>query len=147
MTVLISDADRALGARIVAAARAYVGAPWRHQGRTRDGIDCVGMLIAVARDIGVDEPDVEGYRRNPDGPQLTAVLKARLHEIPRDQRMPGAILELRDRAAAFPIHVGVVSDIGVIHACAKARRVIEHRIDREFERRIVRCYLWRPSLG
>ena len=29
---------------IVAAARDWVGVPYRHQGRTRNGIDCIGLL-------------------------------------------------------------------------------------------------------
>ena len=34
---------------IVDAARNWVGVPYRHQGRTRNGIDCVGLLLEGGR--------------------------------------------------------------------------------------------------
>lgn len=37
----------------VAEARSYLGTPWRHQGRNRMGIDCVGLVIVSARINGL----------------------------------------------------------------------------------------------
>lgn len=38
---------------VVDAALAYVGTPFRWQGRDRLGLDCVGLPAAVARDLGL----------------------------------------------------------------------------------------------
>lgn len=40
-------------ADVVAAALAYVGTPFRWQGRNALGLDCVGLPAAVARDLGL----------------------------------------------------------------------------------------------
>ena len=37
---------------IVAAARTWLGVPWRHQGRTRQGVDCAGLVVLVGRGLG-----------------------------------------------------------------------------------------------
>jgi cell wall-associated NlpC family hydrolase len=34
---------------IVSAARSWLGVPWRHQGRTRQGVDCAGLVVLVGR--------------------------------------------------------------------------------------------------
>lgn len=49
--------------RVEEAATHYVNTPWRHQGRTRRGIDCAGLVICTLRDIGhVDQSfNVTGY--------------------------------------------------------------------------------------
>jgi hypothetical protein len=142
MTAALSD--RIFGARIAAASRAYIGTPWRHQGRSREGLDCAGLLILVSRDLGAEEADISHYLRNPKAPELTATLQARLAPLARADIFPGAVLEIHEPGAAHPIHVGVATEIGIVHACARARKVIEHRIDATFSRRIVRAYVWRP---
>ena len=38
--------------RLDQAARAYIGVPWQHHGRSRHGLDCVGLLFLASRDIG-----------------------------------------------------------------------------------------------
>ena len=60
-------------ADVVAAARAHIGTPWQHQGRLRGvALDCAGLVIMVARDLGIVEPDfdIRGYGRAPDGTML-----------------------------------------------------------------------------
>ncbi|MFZ7338164.1 hypothetical protein ACLS0R_18210, partial [Comamonas jiangduensis] len=55
---------------VVAAARRCIGTPYHHQARKPGiGLDCVGLVICVARQIGAVAPDwdVRGYSRVPDG--------------------------------------------------------------------------------
>lgn len=40
------------GELIVACARAYLGVPFRHLGRNRRGLDCVGLVMAAYEDAG-----------------------------------------------------------------------------------------------
>ena len=53
---------------IVASARAAIGTPFRHQGREAGrGLDCAGLLVHVAREIGAEPRDRGGYARMPTG--------------------------------------------------------------------------------
>jgi len=38
---------------LVAAARRYIGTPWRDRGRSTTGLDCIGLLAVAMRDCGV----------------------------------------------------------------------------------------------
>ncbi|MBK5911472.1 hypothetical protein CCR85_08205 [Rhodothalassium salexigens] len=126
---------------IVALARRWLGTPWHHQGRVRGvGVDCAGLVIGVARDLGLDPVDVTGYARRPDSDELARLVRAHLAEIPLARAGPGAVLLLRidDRAQ----HLGILTDVGLLHAYAPARRVVEHRIDALWAERIVGAFVF-----
>jgi hypothetical protein len=44
------------GQQVVEAARQYVGVPIVEFGRSREGCDCVGLVLGVARDLALDFP-------------------------------------------------------------------------------------------
>lgn len=117
---------------IVAAARRYLGVRWVHQGRTARGLDCLGLVIRTAQDVGLTREDFTAYARIPDGGRLLAELRKRLQPAPRPQ--PGDVLVMRfDR---WPIHVALCTDVGAIHAAAQFRRVVEHRLDAQWQARV-----------
>lgn len=125
---------------VLKVARTWINTPYRHQGRSRKGVDCGGFLICLGRELGVDllEPSVE-YSMSPD-PQL--ILKGLLDNcylIPNiNNRQPGDIIHFS--FAGEPRHVGLSTDIGVIHSWAKPKKVVEHRIDPVWEKRIINIY-------
>lgn len=47
------------------AARGFIGVPFRHRGRSRVGVDCVGLALLAYRDCGVSLPDYRLYGREP----------------------------------------------------------------------------------
>lgn len=121
--------------QIIAEARSWLGTPWVHQHRTKGvGVDCAGLVIGVARALGVvpADFDVNGYGRQPDG-TLLDVCDAHLHRVPRGQMQPGDVVVLayeRD-----PQHMGIVVPyrgsadmLGLVHAADLAGKVIEHRL-------------------
>lgn len=117
---------------VVRAARGWLGVKWQHQGRTRHGIDCLGLIIVVADQIGIPyEGHTPKYPRQGDGRALMALLKTRLVQIRRDEIKPGDVLMFN--AGPFPYHIGIATDgangIGVIHARADRRAVVEHDLD------------------
>lgn len=51
--------------QIVEAARSYCGAKYTHQGRSRErGLDCGGLILVVARELGLSELEELGYAKS-----------------------------------------------------------------------------------
>lgn len=128
---------------IVAAARSHTGVRWRHQGRSREhGIDCVGLLICVGRDLGLCAPDfdISGYAKRPEMGWLERELGTYLQ--PGAAGLPGDVMLFA--FAGEPMHVGIVSDIGLIHCYSLfPRRCVEHGMDDHWKRRRRGCYAFK----
>lgn len=126
--------------RIVGAARSYLRVPWKHQGEDRAGMDCVGLLIAVARDLGLAAPLSLAHAELPALELFEALLPEYCERIARPQ--PGAVLRLR--TAGRPQHLGLMATRHgyptLIHAYATEGCVCEHRLDRKWQRRIVSAW-------
>jgi cell wall-associated NlpC family hydrolase len=122
--------------QIVDEARAHLGCRWIHQGRSRAGVDCVGLVIRVAHALGLSTFDTADYSRQPDPVRMRALLAE--HMVPISRPRIGDVLLMRFEHE--PQHVAIVSDIGIIHAYAQARRVVEHRLDDIWQSRIVGAY-------
>jgi cell wall-associated NlpC family hydrolase len=127
--------------QIVATARSYLSVRFRHQGRVRAGLDCVGLVIRVAHDLGLSDFDATGYSRMPDGVRLQATMEEQMARV-TDYR-PGDVLLMRFEQN--PQHVAIVGDylyggLSIIHALATARRVVETRLDDVWKARIVAAY-------
>ena len=129
---------------IIAAARACIGTPFRHQGRLPGvALDCAGLLIAVAQEVGAEYQDVPGYGPNPSGGMLEAALDAQpsLDKVPVNARAPGDLLLMR--FATEPQHLAVFTGENIIHAYSHVGQVCEHRLSSVWAARIVRGYRFR----
>jgi cell wall-associated NlpC family hydrolase len=130
--------SKATREQIVEAARSYLGVRWHHQGRSRAGLDCIGLVVRVAHDLGLSDYDISGYARMPDGPRMLQRL--------RDQMGPRVLLPepgdvLLIRFERNPMHVAIMTTgRNIIHAYANAKEVVEHRLDGLWATRIVECY-------
>lgn len=119
---------------IITEARTWLGTPFHHQARLQGvGVDCAGLLIGVARNLGLIDPawDVQGYDRNPDGSTLMAACLQQLDLIDRTAMQPGDVVMVR--FDAHPQHLGIVGDYrhggqSIIHASGEAGSVIETRL-------------------
>ncbi len=117
------------GRKITRIARSYIGTPWRHQGRTRAGLDCVGLLYLVWCDLGLD-PSVDGtgYGHVSDGRWLRETVNRLLVRGPSPR--PGGVV-LMAQGGMHPLHVGIISVLhdggvgAIVHAHALARKVVE----------------------
>jgi cell wall-associated NlpC family hydrolase len=136
-----SRSEEELRAEIVALAKTYLGTPWRHQGRTRQSIDCVGLPIVVGRELGLHSyPDTLRYSRLSTGPELLKPFEEHCNRI-RDLSglLPGDIVIFKD--TLFPQHVGIMSSkTNVIHATVHKRRVVEEPLVGDFRRQLLRGY-------
>ena len=114
------------GQDIVDEARTWLGVPWRHLGRNRAGIDCVGLGVVVTRALGISDYDVASYGRTPV-PGLVDHIRRVMTEIPVTDIRAGDVIALKD--SAYPFHVAFVSEkygvTHIIHAHARRRMVVE----------------------
>ena len=57
------------------AARHYLGVPWQDGGRTRAGLDCLGLVLLASRDVGIEfDPEGQLDRRASPGLLMRAAL-------------------------------------------------------------------------
>jgi len=123
-------------------ARSMIGVPWVHQGRSRDGVDCVGLCVLALRAAGIEVHDRTDYGHDPDGTLRAEFIRAM--GMPRPDIAAGDIVIVKFRAER---HAAIVSSNGIgltmIHADSSHGRVVEHNIDARWRKRIVGA--WRPS--
>ncbi len=124
-------------------AREYVATRWHHQGRVKGvGVDCIGLVICVASDLGLGDFSAEGYGRLPTGGRLRAGLTDAFDTVAIADMQPGDVVLMR--FAGEPQHVAILSDmggrLGMIHAHAAMRKVVEHGLDDVWRSRIVAVF-------
>jgi cell wall-associated NlpC family hydrolase len=128
---------------IQAAARSFVGVPFVHQGRSRAGCDCVGLLILVANAIGVETVDRPYPQQPPEG-MLPESLEANgLRAVPIERRRFGDVVSFRFRRR-YAQHAGILVERGgeeyLVHAYRPAGAVVEHVLDRRWRRLAVEAW-------
>ncbi len=111
------------GVAIAEAASAREGWPFRPQGRGREGLDCLGLVLVASAEAGirlsVPRLPMMGHSR----PQVFRWMwELGLSEVRLGMAMPGDIL------LAFPAtrqaHLGIRTDGGLVEANARLRRVV-----------------------
>ena len=141
---------------IVACARGWIGTRFHYQGRLKKtdshkgGVDCLGLLVGVAQELDLrmadDLPlasfDEADYPHQPDVVQLREQLSRLLRQIPAGGITPGDIVLLN--IDGNPQHLAVISDrregLGLIHAYAPARAVVEHGLDDWWRHKIAAAF-------
>ena len=124
---------------LVAAARRYLGVPFRHRGRSAQKLDCVGLVWLAYRDCGVDLPCPTDYGREPQASRFMAAIVAALGPAVPGPPQIGDVVCLRTKK--HPHHVAIVCDhpdypLGLIHASGEHDRVVWHGLDASFLARI-----------
>lgn len=126
---------------IVTEARKWVGVPYRHQGRSRTGVDCIGLAVLVVRDLGIMDYDVDGYSRVPSGRMMSRLLAEKCAAVAFSKVEPGDLLHMA--FSGQPQHVAIVSNTGparIIHADAVIGRVVEHTLSENWRNMIRGAY-------
>lgn len=120
-------------------ARTWLGVPWQHRGRSRQGLDCVGLLAVISRRLDIQHIDDIDYGHYPDFRKLIAILLLSMDEVNRDTMKAGDVLLLRDRND--PQHTAIyTSQQTIIHAGAGFRKVVEHGFTPEWQAKLVKVF-------
>lgn len=135
----LSDTERRA---FIDAARACIGVPFRHRGRTERGLDCIGLLVVALHAAGRIPQDRRSYGRAPDRDRLREAVREHFGD-PVDAPQPGDIVLMRwtDR----PQHVAIVGDyahggLSLIHSDNAFGAVTEHRYAAPWVARVVEIY-------
>ena len=126
---------------VVNAARAQIGTPFRHQGRLPGiALDCAGLIVTVAKELGIEHVDVTGYGRRPTG-ELRRVMAAQqsIKQVPISDMQAGDILVMR--FAKEPQHLAICAGATIIHSYETVKKCCEHDLTPEWEKRITE--VWR----
>lgn len=123
---------------IVAEARTWIGVRWQHQGRSREGVDCAGMVIQVAKARRASTFDKTDYPRHAVDETMLQLCDQHLQRVPLEQLQPGDLVVF---AFERQRHIGVIADyvyggLSLVHAYAPARQVVETRLDSVWRARI-----------
>lgn len=124
---------------LVRQARTYLGVPFRHAGRDRQGVDCVGVLICAARDLSLTAWDDRDYSRIVSPERMRGNLLLFADPMPPAARRPGDVLLFRIQGAAT--HVGLLTEPGAfLHAYQSVGCVCEHALAGKWESRLVEVF-------
>ncbi|MCA1807260.1 MAG: NlpC/P60 family protein [Actinobacteria bacterium] len=132
--------------QIVDEARAWLGTPFSHQGRSRSGVDCSGLVICVGKSLGLLDGYVDsGYARQPDPDNMLEKLSIWGDKIHVKDALPGDVLWFR---FIQPMHLGILTDfsdgqLGLIHSYYEANGCVEHSLDNVWKKRVVSAFRFR----
>jgi len=124
------------------AARTYIGVPFKHQGRTRAGLDCAGLVIAAVSDTGRNLIDARtGYGRLPSNGILEDTLSMTKDLV----RMPKNTELEKDDILAFrftdePQHLAIYTGESLIHSITSVGKVAEHKFVGFWKKRVAAVY-------
>ena len=129
---------------IIEEARSWLGVPFHHQGRTKNGCDCIGVGLACARRVGFKYEDYTRYGRLPHHGLLEKAFMQYLVQIDVKDIRPadGVLITWK----ADPHHVAIVTRIkitgklGILHCYQTVGKVVEHHLDDNWKKRIVMAF-------
>lgn len=131
---------------LISAARKYLGTPFAHKGRSVRRLDCWGLIRVSCDDLGIFAGvDNAGYGPLPPADLFVDTLNRTAIRKPVEQVAPGDIILLGMGRGAFTsalvTELGDGQGLGIICCYAGGPRcVAEHRLDREWRRRLRACY-------
>lgn len=127
---------------LIKEARTWHGTPYQHQGRTRHGVDCVGLAIRVAQDLGLTEFDIREYERTPSNKLMKDLLMQNCILVNGSPLQPAMLLHMAFEKQ--PRHIAIVTSaepLRIIHASSEHERVVEHVVDQKWRNRIRGAYM------
>ncbi|MGB8437639.1 MAG: NlpC/P60 family protein [Burkholderiales bacterium] len=123
---------------VVTTARTYLGVPWRHQGRSRLGLDCAGLVVLIGRELELSDHDRTGYSRHAQGLGFVDAFREAMDSVPLASMRLGDVLLFADEA--YPCHCGILSEARgtphFLHAHAPRRKVMEEPLSAEWRQKL-----------
>ncbi len=139
-------------AEIVTYARTWKDVPFRHQGRNRAGIDCAGLIQMVGEHFGLSPAgaDPRDYGRLPERNLMVETVRTLAREKRFEDWKPGDFVVARDLDVLWPMHMAILFEYpgrpgqpAIIHSYARAGKVVESRLPKEWYQKIAATFEYR----
>ena len=100
--------------RVIQGARQMLGAKWRHEGRTRFGVDCIGLVLLSLSLAGWRPRDARSayrmvYPRVADADTLQSILATEGTAVELAEAQPGDVIVFHYPSARFAQHCGILT--------------------------------------
>lgn len=129
-------------ADVVNETREWKDVPWRHEGRNKNGVDCVGLVAVVAWNLQLSNYDFHGYTRQPSNLELLKHFRLNMREKHIPEVKVGDVVAFRDNK--YPFHVGIIGEkygqFSLIHAYAGRKKVVEELYGPEWSKLALACF-------
>lgn len=112
---------------LVEEARTWVDVPFRHQGRSRLGVDCIGAPVCILRAKGAlptDFVDNACYGRAPNTSEFIDTVRRFCTETQTAEN--GTLAVFRWPGAKYPSHAAIIDGRYMIHAYQRVGKVVRH---------------------
>lgn len=137
---------------VVAEARDWIGTEFHHQARVKGvGVDCAGLVIMVAKALGLSDFDITDYGRIPDGMTIRGLLEQHADLIADGRNEVNALAQPGDvilfRYTLHDQHMAIRAELDgrptIIHARGDVGKVVETGYDKTWHRRAVAAFRYR----
>lgn len=133
---------------IVTEARSWLGTPYHHGASLKGvGVDCIGLLIGIARNVGMLPPDwqpapypAQWHLHQAEERLMEGIAAAGCVEVSVAQRQPADILLFRFGQVCAHTALLLPEDY-MLHALLD-RAVVCHRLAGRWEKRLARVFQW-----
>ena len=119
--------------KVVDEAEKLIGVRWKQNGRDKNGLDCIGLVVYATTKAGFGDggaPKTSPLRPGPEFIKLFSESKD-VYEVPITQTKAGDIGILR--YATHPTHCGIITEdegrLSIIHSIASRKRVVKEPLD------------------
>ena len=121
-------------------ARGWLGTPFHHQGRQNAvGVDCIGLIMGVARELQVSDYEFHGYSIQPCAKTLLAEVEKHLVRVGKLNEACILLFNIIKEPQHFAMYTGTETNT-IIHAYSGAGKVIEQDFDTVWRRRLLGIY-------
>lgn len=126
----------------------YIGIPFAALGRTRDGLDCYGLVWLVLRErFGISAPSyAESYANPNDLREIGALIRGEIVSRWRMEPHPSIGDVINFNVAGMPCHVGIiVAPRWFLHVIRGADSCVEQWTSPKWGRRVEGFYRYAPT--
>jgi cell wall-associated NlpC family hydrolase len=126
---------------VVEAARKYLGVKFAHTGRSDKGLDCIGLVALVAKDLGYEFRDNRNYSKRPHPDVMIRGIEQFAKKVKGGWK-PGDILVFSH--ASVPCHCAIATgDDTMIHCPATRPRKVNETTIGHYAEKVIGVSRWR----